>query len=1067
VVTKVVGNYNIVDNTINFVDAPSGNVPLSTTTNRPDERDWVGISTGSSFDGRMFMRSGVPDTPYETYYRNYVFDSLSDQFTGQKADFTLKSSASNVAGLTTDNAIILVNDVFQTPGTLNNYTLAQTTTGITTITFTGTGSSVSNDPNVGTLPLGGAIVSVASTEGFGYQPLVAAGGTAIVSTAGTIQSVSIGNTGSGYRVGVQTVCNVAIQTSTLPGTSVIGIGTAIIEERGFISGIAITNGYVFNIPIFISNVGYDTATGLTTVTTSSAHGFSVGEEADITGIAFTCLSIGPKTISNFVYTKATGIATVTTSGAHGFVANQDIVLTGLAITEGSSNITYPRTSDPYYTGSRISSVPSTTSFVVQVGTSSTALQYTSGGTAQLIKLPTNFPVDSTPVTRVIDTTTFAFDAGISTQTNLYNRGGVVRRPLKVIIDDPLPYAGIALTYSSSSPSGVGTGGIIDVVVGMASSIISFTITNTGSGYGNDEILTLPIGGPTGIPTDPSKAYKEFQLTLDPCFYDEFTGWSVGELQSLDNVEKYITGSRLDFPLELNGETVTIRGRKGSKIVEQDLLLVFVNDVPQVPGEGYTFPGGSNITFTEAPKEGDSIQILFYKGTGSQDVVERRVLETVKPGDDLQITHLASQDFWLEEAVRVPISVDSTDRVSTPPYYGPGNTADPNLKRPISWCRQTEDKIINQIGVGKDREIYEPVINPYSSIIKSVGIGSTIVYVENARPYFDPYNEVDDVAPSANDFKFQKKVKFISQEVRSGAAGTAIVSGLGTISSVAISTGGIGYSTATVSFGSTSLSGDSVGVVTTSTRAYGTPVISAAGTITGIAITAVGSGYTSSNPPSVLISPPVWSEEENTVGSYEGDSGVIVGFGTTTVGVSTGYQLVFDIHIPASSDMRDANITGTAVTISGISTGDYFVVNDSNVGSASTSIRSLAADGATIGIGTDFVNNVYEVNTFEIVQSPTGIASDGVGIGTTHMNRVFVKIGDNFTWTGQWPSFSGVGIQTGNYFGSYSWGKISLPSRSESNTYEAYTLGGVGGMTTSPVVRRSRSLKHKAYYTPPT
>ena len=412
-------------------------------------------------------------------------------------------------------------------------------------------------------------------------------------------------------------------------------------------------------------------------------------------------------------------------------------------------------------------------------------------------------------------------------------------------------------------------------------------------------------------------------------------------------------------------------------------------------------------------------------------------------------------------------MDSTDRVSTPPYYGPGNTADPNLKRPISWCRQTEDKIINQIGVGKDREIYEPVINPYSPVIKSVGIGSTIIYVENARPYFDPYNEVDDVAPEANDFKFQKKVKFISQEVRSGAAGTAIVSGLGTISSVAISTGGIGYSTATVSFGSTSLSGDAVGVVTTSTRAYGTPVISAAGTITGIAITAVGSGYTSSNPPSVLISPPVWSEEENTVGSYEGDSGVIVGFGTTTVGVSTGYQLVFDIHIPASSDMRDANITGTAVTISGISTGDYFVVNDSNVGSASTSIRSLAADGATIGIGTDFVNNVYEVNTFEIVQSPTGIASDGVGIGTTHMNRVFVKIGDNFTWTGQWPSFSGVGIQTGNYFGSYSWGKISLPSRSESNTYEAYTLGGVGGITTSPVVRRSRSLKHKAYYTPPT
>ena len=1069
VVTKVIGNYNVVDNTINFVAAPSGNVPLSTTTNRPDERDWVGISTGSSFEGRMFMRSGVPDTPYETYYRNYVFDSLSDQFTGQKADFTLKSGAGNVSGLTTDNAVILINDVFQIPGSLDiggNYNLSQTTTGITTITFTGTGSSVASDPNVGTLPLGGAIVSVASTEGFGYQPLVAAGGTAVVSTAGTIESVSIGYTGSGYRIGIQTVCNVAIQTSTLPGTSVIGIGTAIIAERGFISGIAITNPYVFNIPLFVSNVGYDTATGLTTVTTSSAHGFSVGEEADITGIAFTNLSSSPKSITNFVYSATSGVATVTTSANHGFVANEDIVLTGLAITEGSSNITYPRTSDPYYTGSRISSVLTTKRFVIQVGAGNTALQYTSGGTAQLIKLPTNFPVDSTPVTRVIDTTTFAFDAGISTQTNLYNRGGVVRRPLKVIIDDPLPYSQIDFTYSSDSVTGVGTGGKVDIVVGQGSSVISFKITNTGSAYGNDEILTIPIGGPTGIPTDPSKTYKEFQLTLDPCFYDEFTGWSMGEFETVDNVEKYITGSRKDFPLTRDNGTLTIRGEKGSKIIEQDLLLVFVNDVPQVPGKGYTFPGGSTLTFTEAPKVGDSIEILFYKGTGSQDVVERQIIETVKPGDELQIKHLPSQDFWLTENVRVPLSLESTDRVATPPYYGPGNVADPNLERPITWCRQMEDKIINEKGVGKDREIYEPVINPYSPIIKSVGIGSTVIYVENVRPYFDPYDEVDDPDPSATAHDFQKKVKFILQEVKAGAAGTAIVSGLGTISSVAISTGGIGYSTAVVSFGSTSLDGKEVGVVTTSTRAFGTPVISTAGTITGIAITSVGAGYTSSNPPSVLISPPVSYEEENTVGTYNGDSGIIVGFGTTTIGAgTTNYQLIFDLHIPLTSQLRDANIAGTAVTISGISTGDYFVVNDSNVGASSTSIGSFAADGAVIGIGTQFVNNVYEVNNFEIVQSPTGVASDGVGIGTTHMSRVFVKIAEHLDWNGQWPSFSGAGIQTGNYFGSYSWGKIMLPSRSEENAYNAYTLGGTGGISTSPVVRRSRSLKYKLYKLP--
>ena len=58
------------------------------------------------------------------------------------------------------------------------------------------------------------IVSVGSQEGLGYQPLVAAGGTAVVSAAGTITSVSIGNSGSGYRSGIQTNVSVGVQFQT-------------------------------------------------------------------------------------------------------------------------------------------------------------------------------------------------------------------------------------------------------------------------------------------------------------------------------------------------------------------------------------------------------------------------------------------------------------------------------------------------------------------------------------------------------------------------------------------------------------------------------------------------------------------------------------------------------------------------------------------------------------------------------------------------------------------------------------------------------------------------------------
>ena len=79
-ITKVVGNYNIVDNTLNFVEAPYGNTPLGTSTNAPDERDYQGISTSSTFQGRTFLRNAAPNSTNETYYKNYVFDDISDEF---------------------------------------------------------------------------------------------------------------------------------------------------------------------------------------------------------------------------------------------------------------------------------------------------------------------------------------------------------------------------------------------------------------------------------------------------------------------------------------------------------------------------------------------------------------------------------------------------------------------------------------------------------------------------------------------------------------------------------------------------------------------------------------------------------------------------------------------------------------------------------------------------------------------------------------------------------------------------------------------------------------------------
>jgi hypothetical protein len=150
-------------------------------------------------------------------------------------------------------------------------------------------------------------------------------------------------------------------------------------------------------------------------------------------------------------------------------------------------------------------------------------------------------------------------------------------------------------------------------------------------------------------------------------------------------------------------------------------------------------------------------------------------------------------------------------------------------------------------------------------------------------------------------------------------------------------------------------------------------------------------------------------------------------------------------------MRSSTIVGTALTLSGISTGDFFVVYDSNIGTSTTSLSSKDDSGSTIAIGTSFVDNVYQVI------SVSSVTSTILGIGTTVVSRV------NVTVTGMGITNSGI-ITTSTYFGNYSWGKINLTSRSENNEFTFYGNNGVSGITTSAIVNRSESLKYKNYLT---
>ncbi len=875
-VTKVVGNYNIVGNKLNFVEAPYGNTPIGTITNPPDQRDYTGITTSSTFQGRSFMRTAAPNTINETYYKNYVFDDISSNFNGIENEFTLKSNGTNITGIDNEGAIVLINDIFQTPGNANNYTLSENT-GITSISFVGFAQTITSDVGISSFPKGGIIVSVGSQKGLGYQPLVAAGGTAIISGLGTISSISIGNSGSGYRSGIQTV-NVSVGTSSLSGLNLVRVGIA-----------SINNGNIVSIAITNPGTGY--------------------------------------TASNLPF---------------------------------------------------------------------------------------------------------------------------------VVVDSPLSYSNIPLTYTSGV-TGLGTQAKIDVVVGQGSSIIDFEIKNTGYGYGNGETLTVGFGGTTGIPTTSAfTSSNQFEIEIEKIINDEFTGWSLGVIETFDDVTRFIDGTRIDFPLIKAGIPISINKAKGSKIELDQLLLVFVNEILQIPGNSYKFDGGSQITFTEPLKIGDKLTINFYKGSGSDlDVIDREVLETIKYGDEVTLNYNPDlgQKPYQQENARTISTVTNIDRAKTLPYFGPGNTRDTTFERPITWCRQTEDKIINGQEVGKDRELYEAVINPTANIINSVSIGSTIIYVDRLRPVFDLNNENVD-----SNFRetIQKEITISSSEVTVGASATAVVSSTGTIASIDVNNGGVGYSAAP---------DVSVGIGSITATATSTIIN---GVVTGVTITNPGAGYTQTNPPLVLIGPPSQQTETCDVSSYSGDSGVIVGFGITTVGLTN--EIGLDFHIPYNSELRNTNLVGAAITLSGISVGDYFTIFNSNAGDAlGGTLTSFDTSNNIIGITTLFIDSVFQAKSVQVVTRTIGGISTNVvrvnslatGIGTIGFSSTTESFDSTlFTFDNSGlKSFTG-GFTTSNYFGEFSWGKVIVDARTKELSHEARTLNGFSGLSTSDTLTRTRYLRFK-------
>ena len=84
---------------------------------------------------------------------------------------------------------------------------------------------------------------------------------------------------------------------------------------------------------------------------------------------------------------------------------------------------------------------------------------------------------------------------------------------------------------------------------------------------------------------------------------------------------------------------------------------------------------------------------------------------------------------------------------------------------------------------------------------------------------------------------------------------------------------------------------------------------------------------------------------------------------------------------------------------------------------------------------------------------TSIGLDTVGTAVTNVKRVQAIVTGMTTVTG---------ITTSTFYGQYSWGKVELAARATVLSFDAQTLTGSAGITTSDILARTQRLKFNNY-----
>ena len=359
-----------------------------------------------------------------------------------------------------------------------------------------------------------------------------------------------------------------------------------------------------------------------------------------------------------------------------------------------------------------------TAVVSDTGTISVAMGFTGGGYRSDGTVFRVRVIGGNPTTPA-DGTFSVQDGRINTVTmNPAGAGYTFTNVPLLEFDSPYAYDDIKLISQ-----GVGVGASISFNIGIGDSISAPVITNTGYGYTAGEVLTV-----AGIPTNFSAGtnFTPATFTVTKTSDDEFSGWVLGKFQILDDFSHEFNSSKTQFTITNNGEPISIEKIPGSPIDLDHVLLIFINDVLQKPGKAYKFDGGTQIKFTEAPPEGATLQLLFYRGTDA-DIINAEAVESILKGDIVTIQSPTSDRSILKQDPRIIREVISRDTLQTTTYKGQGITAAKTPLRPLTWRKQEDDKIVDGVKVSKARGIYAGRVFPATRLIAGVTTTDTVVY----------------------------------------------------------------------------------------------------------------------------------------------------------------------------------------------------------------------------------------------------------------------------------------------------------------------------------------------------